>query len=155
MFGGGTREQDVVAAAFARAPHSTEDALAIVPQDLEAVIHWHREPYAVLHRPQAIAAARHSIKRYIRPRSSGRMRCESDLNQTSPRLPPQQKRVRQDTRRRPRRHWRGRRDAMGGAFKLRRLHPASGQAPLRPFRRRRYPAWSLMKRWVNRASELF
>ena len=42
MFGGGPHHQDVVAAAFARAPPSTEDALAIVPQDLEAVTHWRR-----------------------------------------------------------------------------------------------------------------
>src|SRR6516225_4046431 len=80
MFGGGPHQQDVVAAAFARAPPSTEDALAIVPQDLEAVTHWHRNPCrsssaAGYHH----ATARHSIERYIRPHSSGRMRCESDL----------------------------------------------------------------------------
>jgi len=58
----------------------TEDAIAIVPQDLEAVTHWHRNPCrsssaASYHH----ATARHSIGRYIRPHSSGRMRCESDL----------------------------------------------------------------------------
>ena len=42
MFSGGPHQQDVVVAAFARAPLSTEDALAIVPQDLESVTHWHR-----------------------------------------------------------------------------------------------------------------
>ncbi len=44
MFGSEPRKQDVVAAVLARTPSSREDALAIVPQNLEPVIHRCRNP---------------------------------------------------------------------------------------------------------------
>jgi hypothetical protein len=42
MLPGGSHQQDVVIAIFAHAPPSTEDAIAIIPQDLKVVIH--RQP---------------------------------------------------------------------------------------------------------------
>src|SRR3954466_15776366 len=85
MFGGGPHQQDVVAAAFPPAappptdpppttpqrPPSTEDALAIVPQDLEAVTHRHRNLCRSLSgEGYHHAAARQRLRPYIRSHGS-------------------------------------------------------------------------------------
>src|SRR3954447_19166178 len=104
MFGGGPHQQDVVAAALPRAPPSTKDALAIVPQDLEAVTHRHRNLCRSLSgEGYHHAAARHGLRRYIRSHDYIRIhlgdRGAIDSSQRS---------------------------LSGPAFTLRRLPPASG-----------------------------
>lgn len=69
MFGGRAHLQDVIAAVLMWAPCSTEDVLAIVPQDLESVIHWHQDRMRVFICRALSPGYRcpSLVKRYIRP----------------------------------------------------------------------------------------